>query len=685
MPSSREIRRQRHQAAIKPQRGKAVRGAQATEFVKGAGFRKSEFVGGKKYYTPMSTDPNSSGAGGGSGTTINVSGGALASVDNVGVFRIQTALPVTGGHVTPITESGVISIQDYDPIGAAASGLSSKGVISSDTIYDGGSPGTFATHFLRKDGVWADVSASLNAFVTWSWTGNINNNTPFTTVADSSADTITVTAGTGIQFTDGSSGATDAITIASTIPNLTASGAGTVHANNYTDTTTNHHLTSITKSGNVLTFVGSYSSNPTYTFGSNAFNSTAYLTGNEAIALSGDISGTGSTAITTVIGVNKVNDTHIDWGTGTNQVSTDDIPEGGTNLFTSSESIDDRVNSLVTDGTGISTVYDDGANTLTFNVTLNGLDTSDLSESGNLYHTTARARSSISATNSISYNSGTGVISFTDAVTGGANTLSDSSLPTTDGYVGIFKELSTQQLKFYALKAGDNIVLDKNNDGGEANTYITISASDAPTTNRFTGIIDDGVTTYTASGATDTLKISGSTAINASASQTGSTVTVAISADLGTGASQAAAGNHTHAAGDVGLGTGADVRFDSFGVGTGASGTTGEIRATNEVTAYYSDDRLKNKYGNIEDALKKVCSLNGFHYQANELAGTFGYDTSKKQVGVSAQECLKVMPEVVASAPIDAEYYTVHYEKLVPLLIEAIKELSERKCICGSK
>ena len=80
-----------------------------------------------------------------------------------------------------------------------------------------------------------------------------------------------------------------------------------------------------------------------------------------------------------------------------------------------------------------------------------------------------------------------------------------------------------------------------------------------------------------------------------------------------------------------------------------------------------------------------MCSLNGFHYQANELAGTFGYDTSKKQVGVSAQECLKVMPEVVASAPIDAEYYTVHYEKLVPLLIEAIKELSERKCICGSK
>ena len=133
------------------------------------------------------------------------------------------------------------------------------------------------------------------------------------------------------------------------------------------------------------------------------------------------------------------------------------------------------------------------------------------------------------------------------------------------------------------------------------------------------------------------------------------------------------------------LNTTDDVRFDSFGVGTNASGTTGEIRATNEVTAYYSDDRLKNKYGNIENALEKVCSLNGFHYQPNEIAGSLGYDTSKKKVGVSAQEVLKVLPEAVTEAPIDPQYHTVQYEKLVPLLVEAIKELNERKCSCGSK
>jgi hypothetical protein len=115
-------------------------------------------------------------------------------------------------------------------------------------------------------------------------------------------------------------------------------------------------------------------------------------------------------------------------------------------------------------------------------------------------------------------------------------------------------------------------------------------------------------------------------------------------------------------------------QFNSIGVGTAGSGTAGEIRATNNVTAYYSDDRLKTKLGSIENALDKLCALSGFYYEANETAQRLGYDV-KREVGVSAQEVQAVMPEIVAPAPIDDRYLTVRYERLAPLLIEAIKEL----------
>ena len=122
--------------------------------------------------------------------------------------------------------------------------------------------------------------------------------------------------------------------------------------------------------------------------------------------------------------------------------------------------------------------------------------------------------------------------------------------------------------------------------------------------------------------------------------------------------------------------TSTSVQFGSLGVGTAASGTTGEIRATDNITAYYSDDRLKTRLGTIENALNKVRSLTGFYYQANETAQALGY-TVKKEVGLSAQTMQNVMPEIVTTAPIDDKYLTIWYEKTVPLLVEAIKELAD--------
>ena len=104
----------------------------------------------------------------------------------------------------------------------------------------------------------------------------------------------------------------------------------------------------------------------------------------------------------------------------------------------------------------------------------------------------------------------------------------------------------------------------------------------------------------------------------------------------------------------------------------------GTLEVDQDIIAFVSDDRLKTNRVALTGALDKVCSLNGFTYNFNETAGELGFSTDVTHVGVSAQEVQEVLPEAVKPAPIDDKYITVQYEKIVPLLIEAIKELSDK-------
>ena len=117
-----------------------------------------------------------------------------------------------------------------------------------------------------------------------------------------------------------------------------------------------------------------------------------------------------------------------------------------------------------------------------------------------------------------------------------------------------------------------------------------------------------------------------------------------------------------------------DIQTDSLGVGTAASGTTGEIRATNNVTAFFSDERLKDFKGKIENPIDKIMNINGYYFKENSVAKDLGYSNNRLQVGLNAQEVEKVLPEVVTEAPIDNKYKTIWYEKLIPLLVEGVKE-----------
>ena len=138
-----------------------------------------------------------------------------------------------------------------------------------------------------------------------------------------------------------------------------------------------------------------------------------------------------------------------------------------------------------------------------------------------------------------------------------------------------------------------------------------------------------------------------------------------------------------------------DVANNRLGVRTATPATSlhvvGEIVATNNITSYYSDERLKTKIADITEPLEIVGKLNGFYYIPNALARLNGITHNTQEVGLSAQDVQKVVPEIVKIAPFDSrkdqagniisksgeDYLTICYERLGAVFVEAIKELRQ--------
>ena len=99
---------------------------------------------------------------------------------------------------------------------------------------------------------------------------------------------------------------------------------------------------------------------------------------------------------------------------------------------------------------------------------------------------------------------------------------------------------------------------------------------------------------------------------------------------------------------------------------------TGILSVTDDITAFWtSDSRLKDNVNLIDNPLEKVISISGNTFEWNEKSNKSGHD-----VGLIAQEIEKVLPEAVVTR--DNGYLAVDYHKVIPLLVEAIKELSDK-------
>lgn len=106
---------------------------------------------------------------------------------------------------------------------------------------------------------------------------------------------------------------------------------------------------------------------------------------------------------------------------------------------------------------------------------------------------------------------------------------------------------------------------------------------------------------------------------------------------------------------------------------TGNIKAGGDITAGGDIVAFSSSDRtLKDNLKPIADPMEKINKISGYEFDWNDKQKTHtGHD-----VGVVAQEIEQVLPEVVTER--EDGLKAVRYEKLVPLLIESIKELSAK-------
>ena len=126
-------------------------------------------------------------------------------------------------------------------------------------------------------------------------------------------------------------------------------------------------------------------------------------------------------------------------------------------------------------------------------------------------------------------------------------------------------------------------------------------------------------------------------------------------------------------------------QFNSVGVGTAGSGTAGEIRATNNITAYYSSDiKFKENVQEIADASSIVRAIGGKYFDWTdayiaEHGGADGYFVQKQDFGVIAQDVKRVFPRAVRTRPDGS--LAVDYEKLGVLAFPALVETMDRLAV----
>ena len=232
----------------------------------------------------------------------------------------------------------------------------------------------------------------------------------------------------------------------------------------------------------------------------------------------------------------------------------------------------------------------------------------------------------------------------------------------------VFGEFTNSSTDFIIKAPTSNKdLLIKGNDNGSEITALTFDMSEAGAATFNSTITCTGITN------TGTFVLEGSTADSFETTFTAGNPSADITITLPTQTGTVVVSNDT---------AGNDVRLDSLGIATAASGTAGEIRATNDITAFYSSDvALKENIVEIPSALDMVDKIRGVFFDWKDdyiesRGGEDGYFVRKHDVGLIAQEVEEVLPEIVGTRQDGIK--AIKYDRLVPLLLQAIKELQAK-------
>jgi len=623
MPSDKNTRRQRHQAQVKTQSGQAIRGAQSTQFVKGAGYRKTEFVGGKKYYTPMSSDPNASGASG-DVTNITVSGGTSGGTGDIkSDGSVHFIAPQTG--VAPTSDLHLATkkyVDDEGVLGANSVTIDKLQQIGTDSFLGRDSAGTGNVEVITLDDL--EVMLQLNSYLQYASTN---------TLTDVTVNNSTVGAGhylrhNGVNFINsfGIPGSDISGLSASQIPALATSkiNQGTFVDARISESSVTQHTAAIKSTGS---FLSNFNLFPDI-----------QVTDEQVIKIVTQQGSYGTGSVSSSNNVHTITLNALNTDTNTNQLTTFTLTadSGSNQTIAHGNTLD------IEGGTGISTSVG-STDKVTINVTGNLSTLSGLSVGDNNFivgngsaftvESGATARGSLglgsAATRAESFFKLTGNIETVAHGGTGHDSLTSNAVLTGNGTSPISVE--------------SNFVYDGTSLGVNTSSPRAVSGYSLVTIN-----------TTGANGAGIDFQLSGTSKASVY------TVAGTLYADAVT--------SHILRTGGAMGGTTA-LTLDSSQVATFAS----TVRCGGDVVAYYSSDpRLKENKKKIKNPLKILDKINGYTFDWKNYAKNVATHLVGSDYGVMADEIEEVMPELVHDR--DNGYKGVKYEKIVPLLIECIKE-----------